>query len=62
LKLALHAIDDDLEMKLAIPLMMVLAALVIDRHAERRIFLRQAVQGDAHLLLSPFDFARPRPR
>src|SRR6185369_14232359 len=51
LELALHAIDDDLEVKLAHALDDRLPALGIDRHAERGILLRQTIERDAHLLL-----------
>ncbi len=51
LELALHAIDDDVEMKLAHPLDDRLAAFVVGRYAEGRILLRQSVERDAHLLL-----------
>ena len=51
LELALHAVDDDLEMELAHPLDDGLAALVIDRDAERRIFGRKPRERLAHLVL-----------
>ncbi len=51
LELTAHAIDDDVEMQLAHALDDGLAGLVIDRDAERRIFLGETVQRHAELLL-----------
>src|SRR5690606_25572061 len=50
-ELALHAIDQDLEMELAHARDDRLAALLVGTHAERRVFLGEARQRDAHLLL-----------
>src|SRR5262249_22056012 len=50
LELALHAIDDDLEVKLAHALDHRLSALRVHRDPEGRILLGQTVQGHAHLL------------
>jgi hypothetical protein len=51
LELALHAVDQDVEMKLAHALDDGLTALVVRRHAERRIFAAETIERDAHLLL-----------
>src|SRR6478672_4131438 len=51
LELAAHAIDDDVEMQLAHALDDGLARLMVDRDAERRVLLRQAMQRHAELLL-----------
>ena len=45
LELALHAVDEDLEVELAHPLDDGLAALVVGRDAEGRILLRQAMRA-----------------
>jgi hypothetical protein len=50
-ELALHAVDEDLQVQLAHAGDDGLAGLFVGAHAEGRIFLRQAAQGDAHLLL-----------
>jgi hypothetical protein len=50
-ELAHHAIDDDFEVQFAHALDDRLTAVVIGRNPERRIFLRQLVQRDAHLFL-----------
>jgi hypothetical protein len=44
LELALHAVDDDFEVQLAHAGDDGLAGLLVGVHAERRIFLRQALQ------------------
>src|SRR5690606_9040523 len=51
LELAAHAIDDDVEMQFAHALNDGLAGFIIHRHAEGRIFLREAIEREAHLLL-----------
>ena len=51
LELALHAVDDDLEVQFAHPLDHGLAALVIDRDAEGRVLGREPRQRLAHLFL-----------
>jgi len=51
LEFAAHAIHQDFQVKFAHPLDDGLAAFIVRRHAEGRIFLRQAVEGDAHLFL-----------
>src|SRR3546814_9287532 len=51
LELALHPVDEDLEVELAHPLDHGLTALMIDRHAEGRILLGEAIERHAHLLL-----------
>src|SRR5690606_24091812 len=51
LELALHAVDDDVEVELAHPLDDRLAGLVVGRDAERGVLGREASEGDAHLLL-----------
>ncbi len=51
LELALHAVDDDLEVQLAHAGDDGLAGFLVGVHAERRVFLRQLLQRDAHLLL-----------
>ena len=51
LELALHAVDDDLEMELAHPLDDGLAAFMIDRNPERGILGRESRQGLAHFFL-----------
>jgi hypothetical protein len=56
LELAAHAIDQDLQVEFTHALDDRLAALDVGRHAEARVFLRQAVEGDAHLLLSALVF------
>jgi hypothetical protein len=48
---ALHAVDDDLEVQLAHAGDDGLARFLVGAHAERRVFLRQAPQRHAHLLL-----------
>src|SRR5690606_13254343 len=50
-ELALHAVNDDLQVQLAHTGDDGLTGLLVGTHAERRVFLRQAVEGDAHLLL-----------
>ena len=50
-ELALHAVDDDLEVQLAHARDDRLARFLVGAHAERRILLRQPVERDAHLLL-----------
>src|SRR5262245_4512015 len=51
LELAAHAIDDDIEMQLAHALDDSLARFMVDRDAEGRIFLREAMQRHPELLL-----------
>ena len=51
LELALHAIDENLEVQLTHTGDDGLAGLFVREHAERGIFLRQLVQGNAHLFL-----------
>ena len=51
LELALHAVDQDFEVKFAHALDDGLARFVIGRDAERGIFGGQAVEGNAHLFL-----------
>ena len=51
LELALHAVDQDLEVKLAHPLDDGLARFMVGRDAERGVLGRQAVERDAHPLL-----------
>ena len=48
---ALHAVDDDLQVQLAHAGDDGLARFLVGMHAERRVFLRQAAQRHAHLLL-----------
>ena len=48
---ALHAVDDDLQVQLAHARDDGLAGFLVRAHAERRVLLRQAVEGDAHFLL-----------
>src|SRR5207237_9509044 len=50
-ELALHAIDDDLEMQLAHARDDRLAGFVVGRNIERRIFLRQTSQRYAEFVL-----------
>ena len=50
-ELALHAVDDDLEVQLAHAGDDRLAGLLVGAHAERRVFLREAAERDAHLFL-----------
>ena len=50
-ELALHAIDDDIEVQLAHPRNDRLAGLLVRMDAERRVFLGQLLQRDAHLIL-----------
>ena len=50
-ELALHAVDDDLEVQLAHAGDDRLARFLVGVHAERRVFLRQALQRHAHLFL-----------
>src|SRR5262249_46384924 len=50
-KLALHAIDDDLEVQLAHARDDRLPRLVVGAHAKTRVFLGQAVERDTHLFL-----------
>src|SRR5208337_398019 len=51
LELALHAVDDDFQMKLPHPLDNGLAAFGIGRNAEGGVFLSEPVEGHAHLFL-----------
>ena len=51
LELALHAVDQDLEVELAHPLDDRLAQFMVGGDAERRVLARQAIERDAHLLL-----------
>jgi hypothetical protein len=51
LELATHAVDEDVEVELAHALDDGLAGFVVGRNAERRIFGRETVERDAHLLL-----------
>src|SRR5258708_7512907 len=51
LELALHAVDDDLEVQFAHPLDHGLAALMIDGAPDRRILRRETSQRATHLLL-----------
>ena len=51
LELAPHAVDDDLEVQLAHAADDGLRGLFIGRHAERRVFLRETLQRQAHLFL-----------
>ena len=60
LELAPHAVDDDVEMQLAHALDDGLAGLVVDRDAERGIFLGEAMQRDAELLLVAFGLGLDR--
>ena len=48
---ALHAVDDDLEVQLAHAGDDRLARFLVGVDAERRVFLRQAIERDAHLFL-----------
>ena len=48
---ALHAVDDDLQVQLAHAGDDGLAGFLVGVHAERRVFLREAVQRHAHLFL-----------
>src|SRR5437660_564661 len=50
-ELAIHAIDDDLQVQLAHPGDDGLAGFLVGAHAERRVLLREAVERHAHLLL-----------
>ncbi|MNL06522.1 hypothetical protein D3C87_1271590 [compost metagenome] len=50
-KLALHPVHQDFQVQLAHARDDGLAGLLVGCHAERRVFLGQPVQGDAHLLL-----------
>ncbi len=50
-ELALHPVDQDLEVQLAHAGDDRLARFFVGAHAERRVFLRQAIERDAHLLL-----------
>jgi hypothetical protein len=51
LELAPHAVDDDLEVQLAHAADDGLRGLFVGRDAERRVFLRETLQCQAHLLL-----------
>ena len=51
LEFAQHAVNDDFQMKLAHARDDRLTRLLVRAHTERRIFFRQLLQGDAHLLL-----------
>ena len=51
LELALHAVDDDLQVQLAHAGDDGLAGLLVGADAERRVFLREALQREAHLFL-----------
>ena len=51
LELALHAVDDDLEVQLAHARDDRLAGLGVGAHPERRVLLRQLLQRDAELVL-----------
>ena len=48
---ALHAVDEDLEVQLAHARDDRLARFLVGVDAERRVFLREAIERDAHLLL-----------
>ncbi len=50
-ELAAHAVDDDVQVQLAHPGNDGLRGLLVGLHPERRVFLGQLAQGDAHLLL-----------
>ena len=50
-ELALHAVDEDLEVQLAHAGDDRLARLLVGAHAKRRVFLRETIERDAHLLL-----------
>src|SRR6185436_15903786 len=50
-ELALHAIDDDLEVQFSHPGNDRLPRFLVAAHTERRIFLREPAERDAHLLL-----------
>src|SRR5947209_3114973 len=50
-ELALHAVDDDLEVQLAHARDDGLAGFLVGVHAERRILLRETAERDAHLFL-----------
>src|SRR5205814_2912955 len=50
-ELALHAVDDDLEVQLAHARNDGLARLLVGAHAERRVLLRKTPERHAHLLL-----------
>src|SRR5580704_14990382 len=54
LELALHAVDDDLEVQLAHAGNDGLPGFLVRVHAKRGIFLREPLQGEAHLLLVDF--------
>src|SRR3546814_397340 len=51
LELALHAVDEDFQVKFTHALDDRLTAFMVGRHAEAGIFLRQTIERDAHLLL-----------
>src|SRR5690606_30538301 len=53
-ELALHAVDQNIQVQLAHTTNDGLAGLFVRAHAERRIFLGQFAQSDAHLLLVGF--------
>src|SRR6185503_14029877 len=50
-ELALHPVDEDLEMQLAHARDDRLARFLVAAHAKRRVLLRQAIERNAHLLL-----------
>ena len=50
-ELALHAVDEDLQVKLAHAGDLGLAGLLVGGDDERRVLLGQAAEGDGHLLL-----------
>ena len=61
-KLALHPVDNDLQMQLAHAGDNRLAGLFIGMQTERRIFRRQPLQRDAHFLLVRFGLRLNRQR
>ena len=62
LELAPHAINDDIEVQLAHTGDDGLTGLFVGVHAERRIFLRQTTERDAHLLLVALGLGLDRDR
>src|SRR3546814_19324545 len=60
LEFALHAIDKDFKVKFTHALDDRLTAFVIGGHTERRIFLRQTIERDAHFLLVSLGLALHR--
>src|SRR5262249_27290992 len=62
LELALHAVDDDFEVQLAHAGDDGLAGLLVGRDTERGVFLREALQREAHLFLVRFGLRLDRDR